>query len=82
MEENTTDHYLVWIDEIKSDEIVLSNGEYRLKFQVPPHQKTGQGLPEIFQAATITDKFVIEINSFDSEDDLNEQLSVEEGEPE
>ncbi len=66
MDENTSDHYLVWTDEIKNDEIVLSNGEYRVKFEVLPHQKTGQGLPELFQAATITDKFEVQINKLDS----------------
>ncbi|MGM0380929.1 MAG: hypothetical protein ACQEP7_02990 [bacterium] len=67
MDGESEDRYLVWIDEIKSDEIVLSNGEYRVKFQVLPHQSTGQGLPELFQSATITDKFEIFINDFDSE---------------
>jgi len=78
VEDNLEERYLLWIDEIKNDEIILSNGEYRLKFSVLSHHSTGQGLPDLFQEATITDKFEVQINSLGKNSEEPEQ-SADEG---
>ncbi len=64
-EQNDQSDFIVWIDSITKNEVVLSDGEYRLNLEVVGQEKSGAGLPELFQKATINDQFKISMDLFD-----------------
>lgn len=55
----------LWIEMIKSDEIVLTDGEYRFTLEVLNSSTEVNKLPELFQEATIRDQYQLEVSSFE-----------------
>lgn len=51
----------LWVDTIRNDKIVLTNGEYELDFEVVAPDDTVSSLPDVFRQATISDKFELTI---------------------
>ncbi len=57
----------LWIETIKTDKIVLTDGEYRLTFEVEDNAGGIENLPGIFREATIKDQFKVGVNSISSD---------------
>jgi hypothetical protein len=63
-EQNSSSDFVVWVDSIKKDEVVLSDGEYLFNLKVVNQKNSGVGLPDLFQKATINDQFKISVDLF------------------
>ncbi|GEM_PF-5950780 len=53
----------LWIEAIKTDKIVLTDGEYKLTFEVEAEAGGIESLPSIFREATIKDHFKVGVSS-------------------
>ncbi|MFB6355536.1 MAG: hypothetical protein ABEJ65_03355 [bacterium] len=53
--------FTLWIESIKSDQIVLTDGKHRIDVSVTSHDDPNETtLPEEFRKATIDDKFTLQ----------------------
>ncbi len=57
----------LWIEVIKTDEIILTDGEYRFTLEVLNSGVDTNGLPELFQEATIQDRYELQVSPFEPE---------------
>lgn len=57
----------LWVDTIRNHQVVLTNGELKLNFEIVAPDDTGSNLPEIFRKATISDQFDVQIEISDDE---------------